>query len=113
MSRRFGSLRPVVLGVDHVSFWKHAPMQNAGNQNTSGSLAVEDDVPADLHTTQAGANIIASPTQRWVVSQHLAARLQIAEVADGSVLTPGARSMGADAQEVGFGTARETKRGHG
>ena len=88
-------------------------MQDAGNQVASGALAVEHDVPADRHTTQAGANIIASPTQRRTVSQHLAARLQIAEVADGLVLTPGAKSIRADAQQVGFGTARETKRGHG
>jgi hypothetical protein len=113
MPRRFGSLRPVVFGADTVSFGQRTPMQDAGNQNASGALAVEHDVPADLHTTQAGANIIASPTQRWVVSQHPAARLQIAEVADGSVLTPGAKSIRSDAQQVGFGTARETKRGHG
>jgi hypothetical protein len=81
MPRRFGSLRLVVFAIDDVPFGQHALMQDAGNQNASGVLAVKHDVPTALHTTQAGANIIASPTQFRIVSQHLAARLQITNVA--------------------------------
>jgi hypothetical protein len=113
MPRRFDFLRPDVSVVDDVSFGQHALMQDAGNQNASGVLAIEHNVPTDLHTTQAGANIIAGPTQRRIVSQHLATRLQITDVADGLALTPGAKRISADAQQVGFGAARETKGGHG
>jgi hypothetical protein len=113
MPWRFGFLRPVGFVVNDVSFGRHSPMQDAGNQNASGVLAVKHDVPANLHTTQAAANVIASPTRRRIVRQHLAARLQIADVADGLVLTPGAKRICANAQQIGFGAARETKEGHG
>ncbi len=113
MPWRFRFLRPVGFVVNDVSFGQHSPMQDAGNQNASGILAVKHDVPANLHTTQAGANVIASPTQRRIVRQHLAARLQLADVADGLVLTPGAKSISANAKQAGFGAARETREGHG
>src|ERR1019366_187640 len=105
--------QPVLRVVNSVSFGQHALVQDAGNQKASGVLAVEHDVPANLYTTQARANIIASPTQRRIVRQHLAACLQITDVAEGLVLTPSAKSIRAEAQHVGFGAARETKEGHG
>jgi hypothetical protein len=88
-------------------------MQDSGNQNASGVLTVKHDVPTDLHATQPRTNIIASPTQCGIVRQHLAARLQITDVADSLALTPGAKSISTDVQQVGFGAARETKEGHG
>ena len=113
MPRRFDFLRPDVSVVDNVPFGQHTLMQDARNQNASDVLAIEHNVPSDLHTTQAGANTLASPTQRRIVSQHPATRLQITDVADGMALTPGAKRISADAQQVGFGAARETNGGHG
>jgi hypothetical protein len=88
-------------------------MKDAGNQNTSGFLSVKDYVPAALHSTKAGTNIVTRPAQRGIIGKHLATHLQIVEVTDGLVFAPGAKGIRADAEQVGFGTATETKRGHG
>jgi hypothetical protein len=50
---------PLVVIVDGRPFGQHALMQDAGNQNASSLLPVKYDVPAMLHATQAGANLIA------------------------------------------------------
>jgi hypothetical protein len=96
-----------------VSFGQHALMKDAGNQNTPGLLAVKDNVAAALHSTKSGANIVTRPAQRGIVGKHLATLLKIVDIPDGLVFAPGAKGMSADAEQVGFGTARETKRGHG
>jgi len=59
MPWRFASYDQSGFVVNDVSFGRHSPMQDAGNQNASGVLAVKHDVPANLHTTQAAANVIA------------------------------------------------------
>lgn len=48
----------VVLIVGHLSFEKHALMQNAGYQDASSRSPVEHNVTAMFHATQAGTNRI-------------------------------------------------------
>jgi hypothetical protein len=66
------SLWPVVFVVDALSFGQHALMQDAGNQNAAGRLAVKDNVSVVLHSSKSGTNIVTHPAQRWVISKHLA-----------------------------------------
>ena len=99
--------------VEGASFGQHALMKDAGNQNTPGALAVKDNVPAALHSTKAGTNIVTRPAQRGIIGKHLATRLKIVDVTDGLVFAPSTKGISADAEQVGFGTARETKHGHG
>jgi hypothetical protein len=46
------------LIVEAVSFREHTLMQDAGNEDASALLPVEQDVPAMLMSAQAGANVI-------------------------------------------------------
>lgn len=101
------------LVVDSLSFRQHALVQDAGNQNASCVLAVKHNVPAALHPAEARTNIVTLPAQRWVIGKHLATGIEIVEVTDGLVFTPGAERIRSDAEQVGFGPTRETKCGHG
>ena len=87
-------------------------MQDAKNQNASRALAVEHNMAAALHSAQAGTNIITPSAQGGIIGQHLATRFKIVEVTDGLVFAPCAKGISADAQQVGFRTARETKESH-
>ena len=95
-----------------MSFGKHALVQNAGDQNTSGVLPVENDVPAVFHAPQAGADIITASAHGRIIGEHLATRLKVFKVADGLVFTPGAKGESAYAEQVNFGATRETKESH-
>jgi len=106
-------LRPVVFIVDGLSFGQHALVQDAGNQNASGVLAVKDNVPAALHPAKAGTNMVTRPAQRGMIGKHLATRLKIVDVTEGLVFAPGAKGISADAEQIGFAPTGETKRGHG
>jgi hypothetical protein len=60
-----GSSAFLVLGfiasiVDGVPFGKHTLVKNARNQNPLLVLAIEDNMPAALHSTQAGAHIVTA-----------------------------------------------------
>ena len=88
-------------------------MQDARDQNASGILSVKHHVPAALHPTEAGTNILACPAQRGPVGKHLATGLQLVEVTDGLVLSPSSKRVFGDTQQVRFGPARQAKRGHG
>lgn len=87
-------------------------MKNARNQNPSRVHAVKDNVPAALHSTKSGTNIVTRTAQRGILGERLATRLKIVEVTDGLVFAPGAKGIRADTEQVGLGTARETKRRH-
>jgi hypothetical protein len=56
-------LRSVVVIVHGVPFWKHSPVKNARNQNSSGFLPVKHNMPFALHSAQASTNIITASTQ--------------------------------------------------
>jgi hypothetical protein len=87
-------------------------MQDAGNQNPSGVLAVKNNVFAPLHTTKAGTNIVTRAARCGIGGQRLAARFKIADISDGLANAPGAARITGDTEQVDFGTARETKRSH-
>src|ERR1019366_8604639 len=108
-----GSYTSAVLVVDGVSIGQHALKQDARNQDAAALLAVEHDVHAMLMRAQAKPNVIAEPAERWIEGQRLATRFQFAEVTSGLGSAPFAKGVVADAQQVGLGAARESKRGHG
>jgi len=87
-------------------------MQDAGNQNASGVLSVKHYVPAALHTTQAGTNIVARPAQSGIIRKDPTTSLKIVDITDGLVYPPSAQRMTSDAEQISFSTTRETKRGH-
>lgn len=99
--------------VDGVSSGQHALMQNTGNQNAAGLITIKHHVPAMLHATQAGTNIVTGSAQCGVIGKHLTTRLKIFNVARSLILAPGAKSIGAYAYQVVFGPAREAKERHG
>jgi hypothetical protein len=74
--------------VEGMSFGQHALMQDAGNENASRLLAIEHDVLAILHATQARPNMMASSAQCKIAGQHLATSLKLAEITDGLVFAP-------------------------
>jgi len=87
-------------------------MQDAGNQNPSGLLPVEHDVPATLHAAQTWADVSAASAERRIISQQPATRLEVVEVTDGLVYSPRAECVTGDTEQVGFSSPRETKRSH-
>jgi hypothetical protein len=95
------------------SFGQHALVQYPGNQNASSVLAVKDHVPAALHPAKTGTNIVTRPAQLGIAGKHLATLFEIVDVTDGLAFAPGTKGISADAEQIGFGATRETKRGHG
>jgi hypothetical protein len=73
-------------------------MKYAGNKNAGAVLAVNDDVPAALHSTKAGTNLITCSAQRGIIGQHLTTRLKIVDVTDGLLFTPSAECVRTDAE---------------
>jgi hypothetical protein len=65
----------VVIVVDFVSFGKHALVQDARNHNSFLVLAIKHNMPAALHSAQAGTDVITASTQRGIISQHLTRRV--------------------------------------
>jgi hypothetical protein len=104
--------RPVVI-IDGVSFRKHALVQDARYQNAVGGLSAKHGMLGALHPAEAGPNLATRPPERRIIGEHLATSLKIIKVTDGLVFTPGTEGMCADAEQVGFGPARETICGHG
>lgn len=109
LSRSFFA-RSVVIN-DGVSFGKHAPVQDARNQNALGVLSTKYDMRAALHPANARPNIVTRSPQRGIIGEHPATGLKIIHITDGLVFAPGAEGISADAEQVAFGPARETKRG--
>ena len=103
----------VVLVVEGVSIGQHALMQDARNQNATTLLSVKHHVLAVLQAPQARTNVVTEPAQRRIVSKHLATNLKLAEVTGSLGAAPGAKGVIADAQQIGLGAARKSKRGHG
>jgi hypothetical protein len=95
-----------------VSFGKHALVQDARNQNAPGVRSVKYNMFAALHPPEAGTNIVTRSPQLGIIGKHLTTGLKIINVTDGLVFAPGAEGIRADAEQVGFGSARETNRGH-
>lgn len=54
--------------VDGVQVGHHALVEDAGDQNAAGLPAVKDDVAANFHTPEAGANFIAGTTEVRIFS---------------------------------------------
>jgi len=95
-----------------MSFGQHALMQDAGNQNTSALLPIEQDMLAMLMAAQARTNFVAESAQRWIVGKRLAASLQLAKVTGGLDLASFAKSIVGDGQQVGFSATRKSKLTH-
>jgi hypothetical protein len=102
----------LVFAIDGLALRQHAPMQDARNENAAGLLPVKHDVTTVLHTTQARANILTSPTQSGIAGQPPATILKLGDVTVCLGFAPSAKGINADAEQVGPGTTRETKRGH-
>jgi hypothetical protein len=86
-------LRRLVIIVHDMPFWKHSPVQNAANQNSFRLLTVEHNVLFALHSMQAATNIITASTQRRIIGQHPATRLESVEVSEGLSFAPVPRRM--------------------
>jgi hypothetical protein len=96
----------IVIIVHGVSFWNHALVQDAGNQNSLGFLAVKDNMLATLHSAQAAANILTASADLGIIGQHPAKCLQTVDVAERLIFAPGPQGINTDPQQIGFGTAR-------
>jgi hypothetical protein len=86
-----------VFVVDRVSFWQHAFVQDAGNENASWLTSEKHDVLALLDAAQAEANVVAGAARRRVVGQPLATGFKLVNVADGLRRTPSAQRVLTDA----------------
>lgn len=95
-----------------VALWQHAVVQDAGDEDTFGGLAVEDDVTAMLVTAQTGTNFIAGAAQEGSGRELETAGLQFGEITVGLGFTPCTDGVGADANEVCFGLTGEAKSCH-
>jgi hypothetical protein len=105
-------LWPVVI-VDGVSFGKHALVEDARNQNSAGLLAIKHNMPAALHSAQAGTNFLAASTKGGIVRQLPATCFKIIDVTDRLSFAPRSKGISANTQKVRFGTTRKAKRCHG
>lgn len=93
----------IVVIVKGVSLWEHALMKDAGNQNSFGLLAVKHHMLSALHSSQAGADIIAASAKCRIVSEHPTTGFKFDDVADSLVFAPGSKGISSDPQQVGFG----------
>jgi PIN domain nuclease of toxin-antitoxin system len=96
-----------------VSVRQHALVQDSRNQDTTSLLAIEHHVSALLHTAKAGANMIAEPAERWIVTQPLATNLKLIKIDDGLRLTPPANGVIGDAKQIIFRETGKSKLRHG
>lgn len=87
-----------------MSFRKHALVQNAANPDSLTLLAIKYDMPATLHSPQAGTNIVTASPQRWITGQPLTQRFKIVDVTDGLSFAPSLKRIGCDIQQVGCRT---------
>ena len=87
-------------------------MQDTRNQNAISLQSVKHNIPAALHATQTRANLVTRPPQCRVIGEHLAAGLKVVNIANGLSFAPGAERIVRCAQQIGFGTTRETNQSH-
>jgi hypothetical protein len=74
-----------------------------------GGLAVKHNMATAFHSAQTGADITAASAQSRITSQHPATLFKFANVTNGPVFAPRPKRIGADPQQVSFGTSRETR----
>lgn len=86
--------------VDGVVVWHHALVEEAGDQDAVGLLAVEDDVSALFHAPKAGPNFIAGTARLGVFGEALAACFDFAEITVGLRGSPGAKGVLTDAEQI-------------
>ena len=88
-------------------------MQDAVDQDSIFSWAIEDDMAAMLKAAQARTDLFAGSSQAGVIGEGLEARFEFAEVFNGLRLAPGSKGECNDGRQVGFGAARKAKARHG
>ena len=72
-----------------VLTWEHALVQNSGNQNPTGFLAIKQNVPPALHPSQSGADILTLSAEPRIAGQSPAAVLNLVQISKGLILAPG------------------------
>jgi len=110
--RRFRKLGPVVLVIDCMPVRQHGLMQDTGNQNAAGHLAIKNDMFAALESPQPRSNLVAVPPQCRIISQHLATNFHLFEVQNRLSFAPFAKGVIADAPQVGLCSVGKTKCSH-
>jgi hypothetical protein len=78
----------LVIILDRMAFREHPLVKNAGHENATWFLAVENHMPAALHPAEARTDIIARPAELGRGSELLATRFQIINIAYGLVFAP-------------------------
>lgn len=94
------------------AFGEHPHVQNARNQDSGACFPIKDDLLSTLHPAQPPTDVIAAPTQCRIFGQHLAASLQICDVAHSLFHSPSLKSIAADTEQVSFRPAGEPKMKH-
>ena len=85
-----------MLVGDSLSFGQYALVQDAGNQNAAGVLAVKHNVSAALHPAEAGTNIVTRSPQLGIIGEHLTTGLKIINATHGLFFAPGAAAFSKD-----------------
>lgn len=80
----------------------HVLMQDAGDENAIGLLAVKDDVAALFNASKARSNLVAGATLLRNFGEAPTARLKFIEIAVCLRGSPGAERVFADAEEIEF-----------
>jgi hypothetical protein len=70
-------------------------------------------VSALLQTAKAGANIVANPSKRWIITQPLATSLKLIEVSGSLRPTPRANGVICDAEHIVFRETGKSNFRHG
>ena len=92
---------------------KHAPVQDARNQNSAGLLAVKHNMLSTFYSAKAATNVIATPAPSRIVGKHPETFLEAVEIAHGPILAPSSQTISTNAEQASFGTLAETEEGHG
>jgi hypothetical protein len=93
--------------IHSVPLGQHAPMQDAGDEDSFGDFPVKDHMAALLDSPQSCAKLLAGTPQQGIVSNASAALSYFAQITGRLRWTPGVKSIGADIQDVRFRAERE------
>ena len=112
-SHRFRS-RPQLLTclIDDLLVRQHAPMEDAGYKDAPDLDSIEDDMPAVLHPSQAGANAVACAAEFRIFGYVRATCLKAVDITKSLIFAPFVQCVVADFDQVGLRAAGKTECGH-
>ena len=94
-------------------FGKHALVENAGDQDVAALPAIEHDMLPMFHPAQTRTDILATPPQRGIVRERVAAGLQAIQILTGLRAPPLTHRVCGNFEQIAISPAGKSCAGHG